>query len=127
MLYGLGMKIEDSNINYIAENFMEILEENSCIYNVFNNPKYIELLELILQNNNLKLENEDLLLNYVIGQYDTYTTMQLSEYISTIATGGIRYKPHLLKEVYESDNGSNLGTLLYILHSNLHCRFCLLF
>lgn len=60
-----------------------------------------------------KSSEPDLLLNYVIGQYDTYTTMQLSEYISTIATGGIRYKPHLLKEVYESDNGSNLGTLLY--------------
>lgn len=60
-----------------------------------------------------KSSEPDLLLNYVIGQYDTYTTMQLSEYISTIANGGIRYKPHLLKEVYESNNGSNLGTLLY--------------
>lgn len=48
-----------------------------------------------------KSSEPDLLLNYVIGQYDTYTTMQLSEYISTIANGGIRYKPHLLKEVYE--------------------------
>jgi len=55
----------------------------------------------------------DLLLNYVIGQYDTYTTMQLSEYISTIATGGTRYRPHLLKEVYKSDNNDGLGTLLY--------------
>lgn len=55
----------------------------------------------------------DLLLNYVIGQYDTYTTMQLSEYISTIAADGIRYKPHLLKEVYKSDNKDSLGTLMY--------------
>lgn len=55
----------------------------------------------------------DLLLNYTIGQYDTYTTMQLSEYISTVATGGIRYRPHLLKEVYKSDNGNELGTLIY--------------
>ena len=39
--------------------------------------------------------------------------MQLSEYISTIASGGIRYKPHLLKEVYENDNKEKLGTLLY--------------
>lgn len=57
--------------------------------------------------------DSDLLLNYVIGQYDTYTTMQLSEYISTIAANGIRYKPHLLKEVYKSDNQKELGTLLY--------------
>lgn len=55
----------------------------------------------------------DLLLNYVIGQYDTYTTMQLSEYISTIAADGIRYKPHLLKEVYKNDNKDSLGTLMY--------------
>ena len=41
----------------------------------------------------------DLLINFSIGQYDTYTTMQLSQYISTIATGGNRYKPHFLKSV----------------------------
>ena len=41
----------------------------------------------------------DLLINFSIGQYDTYTTMQLSQYISTIATSGNRYKPHFLKSV----------------------------
>ena len=39
------------------------------------------------------LNNIDLYLNYVIGQYDTYTTMQLSEYVSTIANYGKRRKP----------------------------------
>lgn len=55
----------------------------------------------------------DLYLNYVIGQYDTYSTMQLSSYISTIATKGVRYKPHLLKEVHKS-NGEDgkLGSLI---------------
>ena len=46
----------------------------------------------------------DLYLNYVIGQYDTYTTMQLSEYISTIANYGERVSPHLLLEVRNNDN-----------------------
>lgn len=55
----------------------------------------------------------DLLLNYTIGQYDTYTTMQISEYISTLATGGTRYRPHLLKEVHAPDNKNELGTLIY--------------
>ncbi len=41
----------------------------------------------------------DLLINYSIGQYDTYTPMQLSQYISTIANKGSRIRPHLLKEV----------------------------
>lgn len=38
------------------------------------------------------------LLDYVIGQSDTYTTLQLAQYISTIANGGNRYALHLLKE-----------------------------
>ena len=41
----------------------------------------------------------DLLLNYSIGQYDTYTPMQLTNYINTIATKGNRYSLHYLKEV----------------------------
>ena len=41
----------------------------------------------------------DLLINLSIGQYDTYTPIQLSQYISTIANKGLRIKPHLLKEV----------------------------
>ena len=45
----------------------------------------------------------DLLLNYSIGQYDTYTPMQLSNYINTIATQGKRYSMHFLKEVKNNE------------------------
>ena len=41
------------------------------------------------------------LLDFSIGQYDTYTPIQLSQYIGTIANNGYRLKPYLLKEVYE--------------------------
>lgn len=58
-------------------------------------------------------KNADLLLNYAIGQYDTYTTMQLSQYMNTIASDGKRYRPHLLKEVYNSSDDNELGTLDY--------------
>ena len=44
------------------------------------------------------------LLDFSIGQYDTYTPIELSQYINTIANGGKRIKPHLLKEVYSSDS-----------------------
>ncbi len=54
----------------------------------------------------------DLLLNYAIGQYDTYTTMQLAQYVNTVATGGYRIKPHLLKEVYSSDTEEPLKHLI---------------
>lgn len=50
----------------------------------------------------------DLLINYAIGQYDTYTTLQLSQYVSTIANGGTRYKTRFLKAIL----GEN-GDLLY--------------
>lgn len=45
-----------------------------------------------------------LLLDFAIGQYDTYTTMQLNQYISTIAQRGNRYAMHLLKNVLEEEN-----------------------
>lgn len=60
-----------------------------------------------------KNDSPDLLLNFAIGQYDTYTTMQLSQYMNTIASDGKRYVPHLLKEVYNSSNSKELGTLKY--------------
>lgn len=40
------------------------------------------------------------LLDFAIGQYDTYTPIQLMQYINTIANGGYRLKPYLLKAVY---------------------------
>ena len=55
------------------------------------------------------------LLDFSIGQYDTYTPIQLSQYINTLANGGTRYKPYLLKEVYSPPvNDDNiLGELIY--------------
>ncbi len=47
-----------------------------------------------------------LLLDFSIGQYDTYTPIQLSQYISTIANNGSRMKLHLLKDVYSSKKES---------------------
>ena len=42
------------------------------------------------------------LFDFSIGQYDTYTPIQLSQYINTIANGGSRLQPYLLKKVYKS-------------------------
>ena len=54
------------------------------------------------------------LLDFSIGQYDTYTPIQLSQYINTIANKGTRLKPYLLKEVYKpSDNEEMFGSLIY--------------
>ena len=55
------------------------------------------------------------LLDFAIGQYDTYTPIQLSQYINTIANGGQRLKPYLLKEVYSPSANKEevFGELIY--------------
>ncbi len=52
------------------------------------------------------------LLDFSIGQFDTYTPIQLSQYINTIANGGSRMKPYLLKAVYNPTK-DGLTDLLY--------------
>ena len=61
-----------------------------------------------------KSEQPGLLLDYVMGQYDTYTPIQLSQYISTLANGGTRYAPHLLKEVHASSETTELGEVIEV-------------
>lgn len=51
------------------------------------------------------------LLDFVMGQYETYTPIQLSQYITTIANGGERLAPHLLKEVHSSSSNDEIGKL----------------
>ncbi len=41
------------------------------------------------------------LMDLAIGQYDTYTPLQLAQYISTIANGGYRVQPRVVKELRE--------------------------
>lgn len=45
---------------------------------------------------------DDLLLNLAIGQYDTYTPIEVAQYINSVATGN-RLKINLLKEVRNND------------------------
>lgn len=40
-----------------------------------------------------------LLADYMIGQYHNYTPLQLAQYVSTIANGGYRLQPYLVKEI----------------------------
>lgn len=54
-----------------------------------------------------------LLLDFAIGQYDTYTTLQLAQYVSTIANDGYRISPRLVKEVRQANgNKETLGSVL---------------
>lgn len=56
-----------------------------------------------------KESNAGLLLNYVIGQYDSYTIYQLASYINTIINDGDRLKLSLLKEIRSYTNDDSIG------------------
>ncbi len=45
----------------------------------------------------------DLLLNFAIGQYDTYTPISLLQYINTIANNGVRYKLALIDKIVDKE------------------------
>ena len=51
------------------------------------------------------------LLDLAIGQYDTYTPIQIASYINTLASNGNKYQLHLLKEVRSKTNSEDIGSL----------------
>jgi len=92
--YNEGLKINDNAFDIYRDYFSRFgLGVNTGI-------------ELPNESRGYKGSNREpgLLLNFAIGQYDTYTNIQLNQYISTIAQDGKRYKMHLLDEVLDNGN-----------------------
>ncbi|MBB2480125.1 penicillin-binding protein 2 [Bacillus sp. APMAM] len=59
-------------------------------------------------------------LDFAFGQYDTYTPLQLVQYISTIANGGYRIQPHIVKEIREpSEKSDELGPIIDEIQPNV--------
>ncbi|MEI4770896.1 penicillin-binding protein 2 [Psychrobacillus sp. FJAT-51614] len=53
------------------------------------------------------------LLDLSIGQYDTYTPLQLAQFVSTLANGGKRIQPRVVKEIREpSVDGVQMGKVV---------------
>ena len=48
-------------------------------------------------------------LDLTFGQFDTYTAMQLAQYVATVANDGKRMQPHLAEAIYANDEHGNLG------------------
>ncbi|MFD2442854.1 penicillin-binding transpeptidase domain-containing protein [Bacillus sp. CGMCC 1.16607] len=60
-----------------------------------------------------KNESPGYLLDLSIGQLDTYTPLQLAQYVSTIANGGYRMKPQMVKEVRKKSSAQeNQGLVI---------------
>ena len=58
-----------------------------------------------------KTSNAGLLLNFSIGQYDTYSALQLSSYINTLANEGVRTKLNLVNEIRYATKDDSLGKI----------------
>ncbi|MFC0270668.1 peptidoglycan D,D-transpeptidase FtsI family protein [Metabacillus herbersteinensis] len=52
------------------------------------------------------------ILDIAIGQFDTYTTLQLAQYVSTIANGGYRVEPRVVTSVHAPVEESSLGPVV---------------
>ncbi|WP_144511213.1 penicillin-binding protein 2 [Bacillus sp. FJAT-22090] len=60
------------------------------------------------------------LLDLSIGQYDTYTPLQLAQFVATLANGGSRIQPHVVKEIREpSIDGVELGKVVKEIAPNI--------
>ena len=103
--------------NYIYNKPLVINEEAFDIYrNTFAEFGLGVKTEIDLPNESLGYEGKNrlsgLLLDFSIGQYDTYTPIQIAQYMSTIANNGSRMQPYLLKAVFDSTE-ENLTEILY--------------
>ena len=113
--YQTAIKVGNGHYAYNAA--LDIDEEAFSIYrNTFKEFGLGALTEIDLPIESLGYVGDSTLsgylLDFVIGQYDTYTPIQLAQYVSTVANGGKRLKPYLLKEVYSSKDEA-LTNLIY--------------
>ncbi len=57
--------------------------------------------------------NPGFYLDLANGQYDTYTTMQAAQMVSTIANGGTRYRMNYIDKIYSAAGQGTYGKVLY--------------
>lgn len=50
-------------------------------------------------------------LDLSFGNYDAYTTMQVAQYMSTVANGGTRIAPHVVQAIRGTTSSGKLGTV----------------
>lgn len=107
-VYQFKIALRVGEVNYGYDKAAPINKEAFNIYR-----KYFSLFGLgektgiDLENENTgikgKLENAGLLMNLAIGQYDSYTNIELNQYIATIANSKNRFSLHFLKEIKNKD------------------------
>uniref|UniRef100_A0A942Y9U0 serine-type D-Ala-D-Ala carboxypeptidase n=1 Tax=Neobacillus citreus TaxID=2833578 RepID=A0A942Y9U0_9BACI len=65
------------------------------------------------ETSGIKGTNPSTYFQIAIGQLDTYTPLQIAQYMTTIANGGYRMKPQLVKEIREpNEDGNEPGNVI---------------
>jgi cell division protein FtsI/penicillin-binding protein 2 len=116
--YKVAMRIGD--VNYVPGGRLDI---NYDAFDIYRNSfaqfglGTITGIDLPYETTGMQPNKNNLypghLLDFAIGQLDNYTAIQLSQYVSTIANGGYRIQPRLLKEVYYPTQTGELSDLMY--------------
>ncbi len=99
-----GIKYSYNKYAYIDPKYFELYRNTFAEYGLGVKTG----IDLPVESTGYKGVKQDagLYLNFSIGQYDSYTPIQLSQYINTIANGGKRLKTQLLKTVKSSSDQS---------------------
>lgn len=108
-VYQFKTSIRVGGGNYSYNQSLKVKDEAFSIYREYFSRFGLGVntgIELLNESKGYKGSNKNagLLMDFAIGQYDTYTNIQLNQYISTLARDGNRYQMHLLKEVRDNSN-----------------------
>ncbi len=95
-----GVKYHYDGVAHIKEEAFDIYRNNFAKFGLGVKTG----IDLEHESSGYKGSKKDagLLMNLAIGQYDTYTNLQLNQYISTIANNGTRYKFHILDKIQDN-------------------------
>lgn len=110
--FKIAMKV--AKFNYSYNNAFSLGNDTFKIYrDMFNSYGLGVKTGIDLPNESVGIkgfnDTPGLILDFSIGQYDTYTPLQLIQYINTIANDGTRIKLNLLKEVHKKSNNENIN------------------
>ena len=114
--YQYQTAIKVAGLNYYYNGPLDVKEEAFETYrNIFKQYGLGDKtdIDFPIESYGLKGETYEAghLLDLAIGQYDTYTPIQIANYINTLASNGNRYQLHFLKEVRNSTNDDKIGSL----------------
>lgn len=107
--YQFILAIKSTGNNYTYNMKLDVNEDNFNLYrSTFASYGLGNTTGIDLPNEPTGLKGKkiagDLLLNLAIGQYDTYTILELGQYMNTIANNGNRYKLNLVDYITNQNN-----------------------